>query len=63
MPALVIQGEDDPYGTKAQIEAVAARARDAETIMLAGCGHAPHFERPGETLAALVSFLRRTLAG
>ena len=61
VPALVIQGEADAYGTKAQVEAIAARA-PVETLMLPGCGHAPQFERPGETLAALADFLRRTLA-
>jgi pimeloyl-ACP methyl ester carboxylesterase len=61
VPALVIQGEHDPYGTKAQVDAVAVRAREVETLMLAACQHAPHFERPAETLAALAGFLRRTL--
>jgi pimeloyl-ACP methyl ester carboxylesterase len=61
VPALVIQGEDDPYGTKAQVEAIAARA-SVETLMLPACKHAPQFERPDETLAALAGFLRRTLA-
>jgi pimeloyl-ACP methyl ester carboxylesterase len=59
--ALMIQGDEDPYGTKAQVDAVAARTRDVETLMLAGCQHAPHFERPTETLEALAGFLRRTL--
>lgn len=61
VPTLVIQGEDDPYGTKRQVDAIAALTR-VETLMLPGCGHAPPFERPVETLAALTDFLRRTLA-
>jgi pimeloyl-ACP methyl ester carboxylesterase len=38
VPALVVQGEDDPYGTKRQVETVAARARGSvETRLLTDC--------------------------
>lgn len=58
-PALVVQGEDDPYGTKRQVEAVTGRARVEVKIRLwPGCQHAPHFERADETLAALAGFLK-----
>ena len=58
VPALVVQGEDDPYGTVRQVETVVERAQaGVEVRMLAGCQHAPHFERPAETLAALAGFL------
>ena len=60
VPALAVQGEDDAYGTMRQIEEIRARARvDVETLLLPGCGHAPQFERPAETLAALAAFCRR----
>lgn len=59
VPALVIQGEDDPYGTIRQVE-TAARA-GARTRLLADCRHAPQFERPDETLAALAAFLAPAL--
>ena len=59
-PALVLQGQDDPYGTRRQVEAVVARARgEVEARLFANCRHAPHFERPQETLAALAGFLAR----
>jgi pimeloyl-ACP methyl ester carboxylesterase len=58
VPALAVQGEDDAYGTMRQIEAISARAA-VETLILPGCGHAPQFERPAETLAALADFCRR----
>jgi pimeloyl-ACP methyl ester carboxylesterase len=63
VPALAVQGEDDAYGTMRQIDEIRARARiDAETLILPGCGHAPQFERPTETLTALAAFCRRIAA-
>jgi pimeloyl-ACP methyl ester carboxylesterase len=55
-PMLAIQGANDEYGTLAQIDAVAARAGGpVDRVVLAGCGHAPHLDRPAfvtETIAA-----------
>ncbi|HTR11778.1 MAG TPA: alpha/beta hydrolase [Roseiarcus sp.] len=59
-PALLIQGEDDQYGTLAQIRAIEARAPTAvETLVLPGCRHSPHIERPEATLQAVASFCAR----
>lgn len=60
VPMLVIQGEDDPYGTRAQVDAIARQAGGpVETAMLARCGHAPHRDQPEATLAAMSAFVRR----
>jgi pimeloyl-ACP methyl ester carboxylesterase len=60
-PVLVIQGEDDPYGTSAQVDAIARQAGGpVETLMLAKCGHAPHRDQPEATLAAMVAFVKRS---
>lgn len=60
VPVLVIQGDGDPYGSLAQVEAVVGGcAGPAESLVLAGCGHVPHLERPAEVLAAVADFLRR----
>jgi pimeloyl-ACP methyl ester carboxylesterase len=56
-PVLVIQGEDDEYGTERQIQAIQARIPWAEVLMLPGCGHAPHRDHPRATLDRIVSFL------
>ena len=56
-PILVIQGEDDPYGTLAQVEAIERGARDVRRVILPQCGHAPHKETPEETLAAMRDFV------
>ncbi len=47
VPVLVIQGREDPYGTLAQVDAIAGGVRGpCEQAILDGCGHAPHKEQP-----------------
>jgi len=59
VPVLVIQGEDDPYGTRAQVDAIARQvAGPVEVRMLAHCGHAPHRDQPDATREAIARFLR-----
>lgn len=63
-PTLLIQGEDDAYGTAAQLRAIErGSAGPVETLLLPGCGHSPHRERPDETLAATARFVRAIVAG
>ena len=60
VPTLAIQGEADPYGTRAQVDVLTERSyAPVETLMLPGCGHAPHVERPDETVARIDAFVRR----
>lgn len=59
-PALLIQGEDDPYGTLAQISAIRTRAPTAvKTLILPGCRHSPHLEQPEATMQAVADFCAR----
>lgn len=58
IPTLVIQGEDDDFGTLAQVDAIVGGvAGPVELAMLPGCGHAPHRERPDQLLETIVRFL------
>jgi pimeloyl-ACP methyl ester carboxylesterase len=58
IPSLVIQGEDDPYGTLAQVDAIERGAAGPVTrLVLPACGHTPHRDRPEDVLSALRSFL------
>jgi pimeloyl-ACP methyl ester carboxylesterase len=41
-PVLAVQGEDDEYGTLAQIGAVAAAVPQTRLLALPACGHSPH---------------------
>jgi pimeloyl-ACP methyl ester carboxylesterase len=57
-PVLVIQGEDDEYGTLRQVEAIKSQVRGpVTTLVLPDCGHSPHSERPAEVLDAVTAFL------
>ena len=59
-PVLAIQGEDDEYGTMAQLEAIKRQVSGpCEVLKLPKCGHSPHKDRPEETLHAVSSFLRK----
>jgi pimeloyl-ACP methyl ester carboxylesterase len=57
VPILLVQGEDDQYGTAAQVKAIATKsASEVHTVMLKDCGHSPHLEQPEATLAAINEF-------
>jgi pimeloyl-ACP methyl ester carboxylesterase len=58
-PVLAIQGEDDEYGTMAQIDKIASAAPDVELLKLERCGHSPHRDCPEAVLAGVEDFLRR----
>jgi pimeloyl-ACP methyl ester carboxylesterase len=56
-PVLVIQGEDDEYGTVKQVEAINAGAADVDLMLLADCRHSPHRDQPEAVLKAISEFL------
>ena len=61
-PVLVVQGEDDQYGTARQVDAVMTQVGGpAQSLLLAGCGHAPHLEKPDQVLEAAARFVRQAL--
>jgi len=57
-PILVIQGEDDEYGTRKQVDAIQRGAPSVEVLMLPHCGHSPHRDQPEATLRAIAAFAR-----
>ena len=60
VPVLVVQGEDDEYGTLAQVEAVERQVSGpVETVLLPGCGHSPHRDRPERVLEEMARFVGR----
>jgi pimeloyl-ACP methyl ester carboxylesterase len=61
-PVLVVQGEDDEYGTLRQVDAVMTQVNGpSESLVLARCGHSPHSDRPDEVLEAAARFVKQTL--
>jgi pimeloyl-ACP methyl ester carboxylesterase len=57
-PVLAMQGEDDAYGTLAQVRRVAELAPHARWLALPACGHHPFVDRPQAVIDAIASFLR-----
>ncbi len=61
-PLLVIQGEDDEYATRAQVEAIAAQVSGpAETLLLPHCAHVPHHEARQPVLEAMARFIQSVI--
>jgi pimeloyl-ACP methyl ester carboxylesterase len=57
IPALVIQGVDDQYGTLAQIRSIEARSpAPVKSLVLEACRHSPHVDQPDATLEAIAGF-------
>jgi pimeloyl-ACP methyl ester carboxylesterase len=57
-PLIVIQGDDDPYGTMAQVDAISEGVPGQVRVeVLERCGHSPYRDQPIHTLEAIVSFV------
>ncbi len=57
-PVLAIQGEDDEYGSMAQLDAIGEGVAGRLVLLkLPDCGHAPHREQEARTLAAIQRFI------
>ncbi len=62
VPVLIIQGEDDQYGTVRQVEIAREECYcPVEVLMLPDTKHVPHREATKPTLDAIVDFVKRTL--
>jgi pimeloyl-ACP methyl ester carboxylesterase len=58
-PVLCIQGNEDQYGTMAQVEAIVKQcAGPVEILALADCRHSPQRDQPDATAAAIARFLK-----
>jgi pimeloyl-ACP methyl ester carboxylesterase len=56
-PVLCIQGEQDEYGTRAQLEAIKAQVPGVEIVMLENCRHSPHRDQSEATLSRVLAFV------
>ena len=55
-PLLAIQGEQDPYGSMAQIDDIAARVPHAQLLKLTDCGHSPQRDQAEAVTQAIARF-------
>ena len=62
VPILIVQGEDDQFGTRKQIEVAQRECYcPVETLLLPGVRHVPQREAPELTLNAVADFINRLL--
>jgi pimeloyl-ACP methyl ester carboxylesterase len=62
VPILIVQGDNDQYGTVRQIETAQAECYcPVDVALLPGARHAPHREAPAATLTAISEFANRLL--
>ncbi len=62
VPVLIVQGEDDQYGTVKQIEAAERECYcPVEAALVKGARHSPQREAPGATLKAISDFVGRVV--
>jgi pimeloyl-ACP methyl ester carboxylesterase len=58
LPLLAIQGEDDPYGSSAQLTAIASGAGGRVTTRaVARCGHSPHLDHKDVVLKMIADYV------
>jgi pimeloyl-ACP methyl ester carboxylesterase len=57
VPVLAIQGQNDEYGTMAQIDGIAKQLPGSETLKLPNCRHSPHKDQPEAVLSAIETFI------
>lgn len=57
-PLLVIQGDDDPFGSDDQVHTICEHVSGPVTKMLIkDCGHIPHFDQPDQVITASLKHL------
>jgi pimeloyl-ACP methyl ester carboxylesterase len=57
-PVLAIQGENDEYGTMAQLDAIQRQVKGpCELLKLPECGHSPHRDQPERVFSSVVKFV------
>lgn len=60
IPVLAVQGTQDQYGSRAQLDVIAARSYAPVDIeLIEGAAHAPFLDRPEETMAVIAEFVAR----
>lgn len=58
IPVLAIQGREDQYGSLAQVHEIEDRIYSpVDVVVLDQCRHAPHQDKPKETLAAIADYV------
>ncbi|HSE43493.1 MAG TPA: alpha/beta hydrolase [Acidobacteriota bacterium] len=63
-PVLVIQGEQDQFGTQKQVDAISKQcSASVQTVTFSDCKHTPHRQQPALTLDSMVRFILKVKQG
>ncbi len=58
VPVLLMQGEQDQYGTARQVEAITAQLpAPTQAVMIPDCGHSPYIDQPRAVIDQIKGFL------
>lgn len=61
-PMMIVQGENDEYGTLGQVDAIVRGVSGiTETLIIPGCAHSPHIQARETTLDGLAVFIESLL--
>ena len=58
-PVLAVQGEDDEYGTLAQVRGIQARLPKTRLCVIPKCGHSPHRDQPALLISEAGRFIHQ----
>ena len=62
-PLLVLQGEDDEYGTAAQVQRIVSGVSGpVEARLIPRCGHVPHFQAQETVLSEMTRFIKSLIS-
>jgi pimeloyl-ACP methyl ester carboxylesterase len=62
-PVMVMQGLDDHYGTKRQVDAIISGVSGfVEPVLLDKCGHSPHRDEPEAVAARMCVFIEQLIS-
>ncbi|MDH3714819.1 MAG: alpha/beta hydrolase [Gammaproteobacteria bacterium] len=63
VPVLLVQGEQDQFGTLLQLQSIERRVGGScRTLLLPECGHSPHRDQPQSTQRAVAAFVAEVAA-
>jgi len=60
-PVLAIQGQDDQYGSFAQLKSIKKHTKNAEIKFIPNCGHTPHLQIKEEVLLIMEDFINKII--
>jgi len=61
IPSLILQGDQDEYGTEKQLELIESKLKNATTYLIPDCHHQPHLEKTEEISVLLKDWISKEI--